>query len=165
MPYSYVLNGWTWGHSPIHLRINQDTLQNPDKRLIVRQAFEAMCPKIGSGFTHDGTTYQTPATALEAHGLSTVTNVYVWAKNFEENPSAWAWTDVYHTGGTYEAAVIIFNKAVTLTMAQFSNAAYHEVGHVAGLDHCADQSQVMGSSPPPYRSGDLAGFAALKAAA
>jgi hypothetical protein len=158
----------TWKGKPLHVRINQDGL-NADRRTRIVNAFEDMCPRIGSGFTHDGQTFQKPNSGQEAAGLDPVTNVYVWAKAFTgDAATAVAWADPWWVGTEYKGAVVVFNtlQYPSWDLAHFKTFCWHEVGHVGGLQHCNATDQVMCSAPydQPYRSGDLAGFAVLKAA-
>lgn len=161
----------TWGGKPIHYRINWSNL-NDERRLRIRNALENMAPKIGSGLTNDGQTSQTPGNAQEAYDLAPGT-LYIYAKNFEENPLALAYTDVKWMNGKYVGGVIIFNKLMYTHPTRgnytwFAYSATHEVGHVGGLLHCNAQWQIMSDAQPyvgtQYQSGDLFGLGVLKAA-
>jgi hypothetical protein len=157
-----------WHGKPIHYRINWTNL-NSDRRTRVNNALADMCPRIGSGCTNDGQTSQTPNSGREVYELAGTSNVYVWAKAFDEPTSAVGWADMHWVGDQYLGGVVVFNTTEysRWTLSDFKNFCWHEIGHIGGLGHPTSTVQVMNTSanvPPPYRSGDLAGFAVLKAA-
>jgi len=163
----------SWNGKPIHYRINWQHFSD-QQRLVIRQAIEDVCPRVGSGNTNDGQTTQKPPSGqqvwLDEQGATDLF-VYAQGENWSGPPGAQAWSDQHWIGDEYKGAIIIFNanwfnQGYPPEVFDFEKLAYHEMGHVVGLQHPTSTVQVMSSTPMdlPWRAGDLDGFAALRGA-
>lgn len=75
------------------------------------------------------------------------------------------WTDGAVRGDRYVGGVILLDPGQLNADPTFHRrAAFHEVGHLFGLDHPmgdAARTEVMGDAPAPYHDGDIAGLHVL----
>lgn len=90
---------------------------------------------------------------------------------FEGKAGVGGFTRLDRDGATIAGATVWLNATLFASrLDALPPLVLHELGHAAGLAHVRDQSQLMDGRPPAqrtvrtYGAGDLAGFAALRAA-
>jgi hypothetical protein len=158
----------SWNGKPLHYRINWQHFSNT-QRATINEAINDVAPRVASGCTNDGQTTRKPLNGKAVYDLNDGTNVYIYAKYFTDingaNPNALAFVDQHWIGDEYKGSIVVFNPA-TLGQFDFKAIAYHEMGHVVGLEHPTVTNQLMSPALTslPWKSGDLAGFAAVRGA-
>lgn len=117
-----------------------------------KEAFRAAHAASGVPTQYLGTTTGRPANANEGP-------VIVFRTDLPGSTAAI--TELHYNGQRYDGGYIKVDY--NLPSYFFDDMAWHEVGHAYGLGHPAVSGQVMSttSAGPPYRSGDLAGLAAV----
>jgi len=167
--------------TPIHYAVNL-TLAPAGALTDVQQAVQRLSQATGLSFVFDGTTDEIP----QAHRGMVKNGRYpgwppvliAWAKPgttdlltagaIGEGGSTWfgnPGSEVYVTG------VVAIDASQNAKLVpgfggdSVGSVLLHELGHVVGLDHVADTSQIMYATvtnkPAVYGSGDLAGLANL----
>jgi ribosomal protein L24E len=155
----------------------------------VKTAFGRLGAATGIRFVYDGTTLEAhtrfgrrPTYQPALYGDRWAPILVTWTTELVEPLLAggtlgYGGSTSYWLGSTDEAYVtgeVVFDTDQTVLAAGFGpgltrgNLIQHELGHVAGLDHVSDRSQLMypsihSASPDGYAAGDRAGLAQLGA--
>lgn len=173
---------------PIHYVVNR-THQPAQGARLVTDAVAALSAATGLRFVADGTTkepasFDRDAYQPDRYGDRWAPLLIAWPTGAEQpdfvgnNIGEAGSQYVYVNGGprVYVTGVALFDSdwfARTLTeprgYARAESVLLHELGHVVGLGHVTDQSQIMFAMETPsvtrYAAGDLAGLAKLGAGA
>ena len=167
---------------PINWVLNDD--QGPDEaESLAIDAFERVATVTGLDFRYLGTTEETPvtnrATVLDDYGTTSWAPVLVaWTRPSAATPlvdTDQALAIPVAVEGVFVTGQILLNSDLWLSpdfaarSVSWGGALLHEVGHLVGLDHVDDPTQLMhaqaGSGSVRFGSGDLAGFRAVGAGA
>jgi hypothetical protein len=169
---------------PIHYRANLS--QAPPNALDdLQQAIRRVSAASGLTFVYDGESTEIPNSHRDLHGADQLPTGWVpvivaWAKpadtdllgggSIGEGGSTWSGFpghEVYVTG-----LVVIDSTQNSKLAAGFGGRSLgalllHELGHLVGLDHVTDETQIMyptvTGKPAVYGAGDLAGLELLGA--
>lgn len=168
---------------PIHYVVRPDGAP-PDGNQLIRQAVARISRATGLVFIDDGPTTELPRQDRKAYqpdryGASRwAPVVFAWS---DENESATLAGDIAGVGGSqlvytrggdavYVTGQVMLDREdlerdVTPDRAEAAAIVVHELGHVVGLDHVTDASQLMFAETQPgitqLGDGDLAGLAQL----
>jgi hypothetical protein len=167
---------------PIHYVIRPDNAPVGGEA-ILQDAFDRLTSVTGLRFVYDGDTDEQPSRDRELfqpdrYGDHWAPVVVAWQTD-DENPSFL--TDVAGEAGSvsvsFEGDEVFVTGAVSLDEAAFDDLlaapggadvaraiVLHELGHLVGLDHVSDTSQLMYPSTSrvlDFAAGDLTGLAAL----
>lgn len=167
---------------PIHYVVRPDHAPPGGNRLLTG-AFAQISRATGLKFVNDGTTTEAPVEDRESfqvkrYGVRWAPVYVVWATKQEVPdfgvefageagpvPMTTASGDATYVTGTVSLSVDYFNSAAAAARpAEAREIVLHELGHLVGLAHSPDTTQVMfprGSGRPVLGAGDLAGLAAL----
>lgn len=155
-PIGYVVN---WDHAP------DGALQ------LLTEAVDTVEDATGLTFTALGATRVAPTTASAVDVLPAGAEVLIsWVPSADEqlyaDGEAVGWARPTVTGGVYTRGQISLDADVfaTASHAQARGTLLHELGHLVGLDHVDDPTQLMdagGSQGRVYQQGDLEGLAEL----
>jgi len=164
---------------PIHYSVNL-TEAPANAAADLQEAVRRVSEATGMTFVYDGTTNEVPTSHRDLHGANRLPSgwppvVVAWARPSEtdlftpgsigEGGSTWSGFpghEVYVTG------LIVIDSSQNDKLAPGFGATslgavlMHELGHVVGLDHVTDQTQLMFANvtakPAVYGTGDLAGL-------
>ena len=153
----------------------------PDGDAIIAEAFAEASAATGFGFVLDGHTTQGPVDRVPLLWAEQSSPVVVsWSTEAEEPDLAgevWGLASSdqapsLHGGEAYRSGQVVLDSTDLLPeldrrggRARVRAVVMHEVGHLLGLDHVEDRTQLMYEYSLPgvdaYGAGDLAGLAAL----
>ena len=168
---------------PIHLVVNARTAP-PKGEVVLNEALDSVRRATGLAIVVDGSTDEAPNPKRppyqpDRYGDRWAPVLVAWSDPVESPALA---ADVAGTGGSLALAVgddqVYVTGAVTLDGPQIGQildrrgggpqaraVILHELGHLVGLDHVADTTQVMSPQRTPdrvsYAAGDLSGLALL----
>ena len=152
--------------------------ERPDFAEMLRYALDALSAATDQDWVHVGTTGWRAVDDTSVRSvLGVVTISFMEAPNPADPAAAWAHTALGHNPLT--GTVTYLSGTVSLNVTRLVGDAggqvtplvattiMHELGHIAGLDHVGDRSQLMSAvyEPPAepafeqYRDGDRAGLA------
>ncbi len=165
--------------APIHYVV--DINEAPSYGLqLVQNAFSEISQATGLQFIYDGTTSELPSSSRPAYVNGAPNPILVsWEHNGETSylPSSNTSGEVVGMGGSqymynsaagqyqYVSGEAAISSSYPLSEDETIHLVLHELGHVIGLGHTNETSQIMypydEASPITYQSGDLQGLAQL----
>ncbi len=168
---------------PVHYVIRPDGSIKGGRKMI-DDAFAGLSSATGLQFVNDGATSESPTDQRSAYqpdryGKRWAPVLVAWATPDEvlefstdvagiAGPSAFSTPSgdgMLVSGTVYLDPVKLKDTRKALGAAEASNIVVHELGHLVGLDHVNDNTQLMFPAPQPgvtgYQAGDLAGLAIL----
>ena len=163
---------------PIHYVIRPNHAPDGGEE-IVHEAFARVADVTGLSFVHDGRADEQATSGGGGYWLDPWAPVLVTWETPEENPDFL--TEVVGQAGSeyliIDDVMVYTSGAVSLSAPAFDRmlasdqgarraraVVLHEIGHLVGLDHVSDRTQLMYPSTGgtlDFASGDLAGLAAL----
>ena len=167
---------------PIHYTANL-ALAPANAAADLQEAVRRVSAATGMTFVYDGTSTEIPTSHRDLHGANRLPSgwppvVVAWARpsdtdlfapgSIGEGGSTWSGFpghEVYMTGLVVIDATQNDRLAAGFGGTSLGAVLMHELGHVVGLDHVGDQSQLMYANvtakPAVYGAGDLAGLRLL----
>jgi hypothetical protein len=167
---------------PIHYVVNA-ALAPANAMSDLQEAVRRVSDATGLEFVYDGPTTEIPTSRRDLHGANALANgwapvVIAWARPTDtdllsggsvgEGGSTWSGfpgNEVYKTGLVVIDATQNRRLAAGFGGTSLGAVLMHELGHLVGLDHVKDSSQMMyptvTSKPAAWGAGDLSGLERL----